>query len=147
MTPKDHYNNAHEQWFRNEYPNAYRDGHYSPPKYPKVERANGLTQWVINYLTWSGLYGNRINTQGQFVTERYKGRVVSSGFRPSQTRRGTADVDAIINGRPVKIEIKVGRDRPGEAQLKEQARVRKAGGIYEFVSCPEDFLSLLETIS
>lgn len=146
MTPRQQYNDAHESWFKTEYPNAYKDGHYSPPKYPIVTKANGLTLWVVNYLTWSGMYGNRINTQGQFMVEKYKGRVVSSGFRPSATRRGTADIDAIINGRPVKLEIKVGRDRPSEAQLKERDRVTRAGGIYEFIGSPEQFLELLDSI-
>ena len=147
MTPREAYNAAHETFFKTQYPNAYKDGHYSPPNYPKVDKANGLTQWIVNYLTWSGMYGNRINTQGQFMTERYKGRIVSSGFRPSSTRRGTADIHCIISGRHVSIEVKVGRDRVGPEQLKEAERVRRSGGIYQVIHNPEEFLALLETVS
>lgn len=146
MTPKDRYLKAHKDWFKDEYPNAFKDGHYSPPVYPKVEKANGLTQWVVNFLTWSGFYGNRINTQGQFMVEKYKGRIVSTGFRPSNTRRGTADIHCIIEGRHVSIEIKVGRDTIKPHQLKERARIEKSGGLYWVIMSPEEFLNKFDSL-
>ena len=58
----------------------------------------------------------------------------------SQTRKGTADISATIKGRSVMIEIKVGRDKASDYQLREQELERKAGGVYEFISNPEQFI-------
>ena len=44
--------------------------------------------------------------------------------------KGTADISAIIKGRSVKIEVKIGRDRQSEAQKKYEESVNKAGGQY-----------------
>jgi hypothetical protein len=43
-------------------------------------------------------------------------------------------------------EVKVGRDRPRPEQLAEQQRERQAGGIYEFVSTPEQFFELFDKL-
>jgi hypothetical protein len=40
------------------------------------------------------------------------------------------------------VEIKVGKDKPSPEQLKEQAKERAAGGMYEFVNSPDDFLTI-----
>jgi hypothetical protein len=44
------------------------------------------------------------------------------------------------------IEIKCGADKPRPEQLQEQERERKAGGIYEFISTPEQFLELYDKV-
>jgi hypothetical protein len=44
------------------------------------------------------------------------------------------------------IEVKVGKDRPSQDQLKEQAKERAAGGLYEFCRTPEEFLELYRLI-
>lgn len=38
------------------------------------------------------------------------------------------------------LEIKIGKDKASEEQLAEQAKERKAGGTYEFIKTPEQFL-------
>jgi hypothetical protein len=130
MDYKQLYNDAHFLHFQQEYPKAYKDGFYCKPKMPVITKANGLTVFIINYLNWCGHNATRISSAGV----NYGGQ-----FRRSTTRSGTADITATIKGRSVKIEIKIGKDKASEDQLKEQARERKAGGIYEFVSNPETF--------
>ena len=44
------------------------------------------------------------------------------------------------------IEIKIGKDRASDFQLREQERERRAGGIYEFISTPEQFFELYDKI-
>jgi hypothetical protein len=39
----------------------------------------------------------------------------------------------------VKLEVKAGRDKPREDQLKEQSRERAAQGIYEFIYSIEQY--------
>ena len=115
---------------------------------PKVSTSNGLTQAICNFIKWKGYYSNRINTQGQVRVQKTTGynpfakdlgqqRQVK--FTHSTTRKGTADIDAIICGRPVKIEVKIGRDKLSDHQIKEKARVEGAGGIYYVAKTMEDF--------
>lgn len=150
MTPKQRYQSAHEQWFKIEYPNAYKDGYYLEPKYPKVETANGLTTFICNFLMWMGHRATRVNVSGRLIDAKEKqssGAVIGvKKWIPSSTRKGTADISATIKGRSVMIEIKVGTDRPRPDQLTEQERERKAGGIYEFIHNTDEFFYLYDYI-
>src|SRR4051812_29725980 len=64
---------------------------------------NGLTAAVCAWLTYSGHYCNRINTQGQVRIEKIQcagSRLIENvRFTKGTTNRGTADIDAIINGK------------------------------------------------
>ena len=88
-------------------------------------------------VNWSGGYANRISSAGRMVNGRYI---------PGTTRKGTADIHAIINGHHFSIEIKVGRDRMSEWQKDERDRVEKAGGNYMIVSDPDSFVTALKYI-
>ena len=129
---------AHEAWFKNEYAHAYKDGHYITPVVPDTSKSNGLTSFIVAYLGWTGNRATRINVQG---------RVVNGTHIPSATRKGSADVSSTVGGKSVMWEIKVGRDRPSPAQIKEQARERKAGGEYLFTHSAEEFFEQLDSIS
>lgn len=134
---KQRYQQAHKKWFATEYPNAYRNGHYSPPKMPQVAKANGLTKFIENYVNWSGYRATRISTTGRKIGDKWiKGT----------TRRGTSDLSCTIKGKTLMLEIKTGRDKPSIYQLKEQERERKAGGIYEFCSTVEEFFEIFDKI-
>jgi len=136
MDWKERYRSAHRLHFARKYPMAMSTGYFTA-NMPKVNKANGLTTFILNFLEWSGHRATRISSAG---------RVVNGRYIPGTTRKGTADISATIKGRSVMIEIKVGRDRPSEYQLAEQARERAAGGIYEFISTPEQFFELYETL-
>ncbi len=110
-------------------------GGYSMKTFPyKDTTSNGLTRCIVDFITHSGGTANRINTQGQVRKEKiqlafgnYRENIT---YTPSSTRRGTADIHAIVNGRHVSIEIKIGRDILSLHQLKERERITRAGGIY-----------------
>lgn len=97
-----------------------------------------------------GHRATRINVQGQLVDAQEKqdsGAIITvKKFRTSSTRKGTADISATIGGRACMLEIKYGKDRPSPAQIKEQAKERRAGGIYEFISTPQDFFDFYDKI-
>ena len=131
------YNTAHYNYTCQRAPNVVRDGFYTGPTLPKVATANGLTQFICNFINWSGYRATRINTMG---------RMVGGRWIHSTTRKGSADISSTIKGRSVMWEVKVGRDRPRPEQLAEQAKERAAGGIYEFVSTPEQFFAIFDTL-
>ncbi len=143
MTWREQYSAAHKQFQRANYPTTVKDFGCLKTTFPDVTKANGLTRAIINFLTYEGWRATRINSQGQLVkgAERQpSGNILTvRQWRPGSTRKGTADISATINGRSVMFEVKIGKDKPSEYQLAEQARERKAGGIYEFIHTIEEF--------
>lgn len=111
---------------------------------------NGLTRCVLDFLIHSGFYANRINTQGQARIKRIpKFNVLAQRlehhqkveYTKSATRKGTPDIDSIIYGIPVKIEIKVGEDRQSDYQRDEQKKIEAAGGKYFIAETMPSFLA------
>jgi hypothetical protein len=137
MNWKQRYNEAHLKHTTERTPSVVKDGHYSPPNMPKTATANGLTLFICNYINWMGYRATRISTTG---------RQVGGRWIYGTTRKGTADIGATIRGKALQIEIKVGKDKASEHQLKEQAKERAAGGIYEFISTPEQFFELFDRV-
>lgn len=87
--------------------------------------ANGLTTCVCDWIKYNGGDAQRVNTTGTMRKINGEMKWTHSG-----SRRGSADVHAIIGGRAVSIEIKIGKDRQSDDQKKEQQRIENAGGIY-----------------
>lgn len=116
--------------------------------------ANGLTKCIISFLQMHGHQAERINTMGRPIDNRRAytdvvGRTRQIGsltWIKSTSTRGSADISATINGRSVKIEVKVGKDRQSEAQKSYQKAVEQAGGIYFIAKDFEQFLEWYKTI-
>ena len=143
MTWKQQYATAHKAWQERTYPTTFADFGHLSTIYPDTRKANGLTRMIVNFLTWSGHYANRISSAGRIAPglERQASGITLTvkKFIPSTTKKGTADIHAIINGRHVSIEIKIGHDRMSEHQIKEQERIERAGGVYIIIKTPEQF--------
>ena len=103
------------------------------------DTANGLTQCVCSYLKMHGYFVGRVNTTGTY--NQKLGRFIKSG-----STKGMADVTAVIRGKHVSIEIKVGRDKPRPEQLKVKEQIEQSGGVYMFVRSYDDFLRQIQTI-
>lgn len=154
LTHKARYLKAHADNFAEQYPAAWRDGHYSGPVIPDVRKSNGLTTFIINYLTWKGHRATRINVSGRLIEQPEKqasGIILGvKKYMHSRTRKGTADISSTVNingiGRSVMWEVKVGRDRPSPAQLEEQKREQRAGGFYFFVHDVQEFFYLYDSL-
>ena len=130
---------------RSEYPNI-PDHAVPTPKYTD-KTANKLTKCVVDFINLSGGQAERISNTGRYVDERVKykdtlghTKVIGSGkwIKGSGTL-GTADISAVINGRSVKIEVKIGKDRQSEHQKKYQQSIERAGGLYWIVKTFDDF--------
>lgn len=147
---KHRYAASHQRWQAKEYPASVRDFGCINTQYPDVRTSNGLTRMILYFLKWEGWRATRINTSGRMVDKVEKQdsgtELIVKGWIPTTTRKGTADVSATIKGRSVMLEVKVGRDKPREQQLREQELERSAGGIYEFVSTPEEVYEIYDKI-
>lgn len=132
------YNTAYRAYQAANFPTWCKDGHTLDARPVDTTKANGLTTFIQNYLTWTGAYGNRINTTGR--------QLPSGKWIKGTTKTGTGDLLACINGRMVFFEIKAGRDRPSEKQLEQQRKVRASGGEYLFVKTAQEFLEVYEKL-
>jgi hypothetical protein len=149
MNYKERYFTAHLNWYKKTYPAVVADGLYCLPDIPKIKTANGLTKFILNFIKWDGYRATRISSTGRYIEAKNSQghKIANSGkFIPGTTRKGTADISCTIKGKSVMIEIKVGNDKPSEFQLKEQQLERNAGGIYEFISTPDNFFLLYDKI-
>jgi hypothetical protein len=141
MTPKQRYNAAHLRWQEHKYPEAFKSGFTHDPQMPVVTKANGLTAYICNFLNWSGHRATRINVLGRKVKDKW--------IR-STTRKGTADISATIKinglGCSVMWEVKIGKDKPSEFQLKEKVKEEQAGGKYFFVKTVDEFFEQYDSL-
>jgi hypothetical protein len=88
-----------------------------------VTDTNGITKLIVDYLRY--VYGSssirRISSEGKYR----KG----IGFIPS-SNKGMSDIEGIIYGKFLSLEVKIGKDTIRESQLKRKAEIEKDGGIY-----------------
>ena len=118
------------------------------PKYSDIT-ANGLTKCVIDFLNYSGHQAERISSMGRMIDKRKDSidvmgnkRVIGSmQYIKGTSTNGTADISSIINGKSVKIEIKIGADRQSKAQKDYQIATEKAGGIYLITKTFDEFMT------
>lgn len=105
---------------------------YIPKRNYSDKTANDLTRTIIDFLKYKGHYAVRINTTGQWKPQLNK-------FVKGTTANGTADIHAIVKGRHVSIEVKIGKDRQSPDQIKTQRQIEKAGGVYLIAKDFESF--------
>jgi hypothetical protein len=132
---------------KRQYPNVPRQ--YIPaPKYTD-RTANGLTKCIIDYIRLTGGQAERINCTGRIIDSRttctdvlgHNRTIGSLHYIKTAGQRGTADISATIQGRSVKIEVKIGADRQSEAQKEYQRSIETSGGIYFVAKDFGQFLS------
>lgn len=137
------YQQAHQKHQATYYPATVASHGYISTVVPDVRKANGMTRFIINFLMWSGHRATRVASSGRLIDAPQRQAsgidLMTKKFIPGATRRGAADVSATVHGRSVMWEVKAGRDKPSEHQLREQALEIKAGGWYFFVHTPEEF--------
>lgn len=124
---------------------TYEKAKYPNNPYPitnvkwRESTANGLTNIIVHFLRWSGHQAERVNTTGVFDVRTKK-------FRRTTATRGSADIHAIINSKPVKIEIKIGKDRQSDYQKEYERSVIEAGGHYWIIKDFDMFIALYDTL-
>lgn len=88
-----------------------------------INDTNGITKLILDYLRY--VYNSksirRISSEGKYR----KG----IGFIPS-SNKGLSDIEGIVNGKFLSLELKIGKDTIRESQLKRKAEIENDGGIY-----------------
>lgn len=103
--------------------------------------ANGLTKCIVDFIRANGGQAERINTTGMPMVRKLPSGRTDVTWRKGNTTKGSADISAIICGKSVKIEVKIGHDRQSEAQKKYQHAVEAAGGLYFIAKSFDEFLT------
>ena len=127
---------------------------YLCPRRYRDDDANSLTRCVIDFLNLSGHMAERINCTGRYMDRSQtfedvtgKVRTIGTGqWIPTSGMKGTADISATINGRSVKIEIKM-KDKQSEVQREYQRRIEAAGGVYLIVRSFAEFMTWYNTFT
>jgi hypothetical protein len=160
MKPLDRLKQLKQEAMLESYPNVPKYA-LSAPKY-EDKTANGLTKCIIEFLQLSNHQAERINTMGRPIDNRKQvtdviGRTKTIGsmtWGKSTATKGSADISATIQGRSVKIEVKIGKDRQSEDQKVYQENIEKSGGQYwiaknfdDFIKKYDDFLETLKSIT
>lgn len=123
-----------------------RHPNFPPDYHPKTlwsdKTANGLTKAIMSFIQFSGYQAERINTMGVYREKKTTdGKLIGGSWTKGTSTKGSADISATIQGRSVKIEVKVGKDRQSENQKQYQEAIERAGGVYMIA---RDFDSFVE---
>lgn len=113
------------QYDQRRYPGAYAVNGPERGKW-EDETSNGLTRAVIDFLKYEGGAFTRVNVMGVPRKNKYGQTIMT----PSTTVKGTADIVGTIAGLYMAVEIKIGSDSQSDEQKAEEARIKRAGGIY-----------------
>ena len=158
---KNRYNAAHLKHTTERTPSVVADGHYTPPKLPKINTANGMQTFCTNYCNWMGHHLERTNNMGVPVKKKIPKFNIFSGklehidggmeWRKGTGARGSSDLKGHINNPkhkfpiPVYIEIKI-KDKQSHDQKEYEATINKTGAIYGIVHNPEEFFKLFDYV-
>jgi hypothetical protein len=123
---------------------------------------NGLTQGIIEYLTWNGCQAERINTTGRKISTKeivtdivgFKKQIGSEHWIKGTGTKGSPDIHAmipiVINGQKLaqtlKIEVKYAKDRQSDYQKKYERIVNEMGGIYYIARNIDDTIEWIDQL-
>jgi len=119
--------------------------HCRPIKKFSDASANELTKAIVAYSKVKGFFAERQSSEGRYrpgkeVTNVMgQKRTLGGMFIPGQGK-GKADIKAVIKGRAIEIEVKHGRDRLREDQIKYKQQIEASGGVYLVVKTWDDFI-------
>lgn len=101
--------------------------------------ANSLTKAIIKTIDLLGGFATRQSSQGQYNSKL-------GTYTKGTTKKGVADVGAVLNGKSLSIEVKYGRDTQKQAQKNVQNKVTAAGGFYYIAKNLPDTFNWIITV-
>lgn len=88
----------------------------------QVPDTNGITKLLVDYFRY--VHGSksirRISSEGKF----------RSGKWIPSSNKGMSDIEGVVNGIFLSLELKVGKDTQRDSQKKRQVEVQNDGGVY-----------------
>ena len=100
-------------------------------------RANAITQAILQYLSFSGVYAWRNNNAAVYDPTK-------KTFRTGSAKKGVGDILGVLkDGRHLEVEVKT-TDRQSEAQKQHEEMVKKMGGVYILAHSVDDVVEVLE---
>lgn len=116
--------------------------------------ANGLEKCIVAYINLNGGIAERRANTGRYIDDSkvitdvsgFSRRLGTGKYIPGTGRNGTADCSGIYKGKPIAIEVKIGKDRQSEAQKKYQQDFEKVGGIYIIAKTFTQFVEELNKV-
>ncbi len=115
------------------------------------KKTNGITNLIIAFIRLKGWHATRISSAGRMidntkVVEDVIGRrkvIGSKKWIPSTTQKGTADIDATVDGKSMKIEVKnkYTKDKITNEQVVYCSQINISGGLYIIAYSFEDFVT------
>lgn len=151
MTALSHLHDMAIDHSRAKHPTLPEAARYIKPYTDKT--ANGLTRSIIDFLRFNGFQAERINCTGRAIDNTKvitdvlgdSRRIGSVNWLPTSGQKGTADISATIQGRSVKIEVKM-KDKQSLDQKTYQQVVERAGGLYWMVRSFEQFMDFYNSL-
>ena len=123
------------------FPKAY----LIPPEkyfYKNTSHREYLSKWleavICNLLNFAGHPTKKVETTGRKIKAK-SGKEIYIKTRTS--RKGEPDVMAIIDGRAVYFEVKIGADRLSDDQKTFIERLQKAGAVVHIIKTVDDFFN------
>jgi hypothetical protein len=104
------------------------------------DTANALTKCITDYIKFNGGFATRLNSTGSYRADL--GRYVFSN-----QAKGMPDVQGVIGGKPLYIEVKTGRDRLSVDQAKVKNKLEASGGLYFVATCFQDFKTWFDEVN
>ena len=103
-----------------------------------VETANRITANIIRLINLqSGCVAYRINNVGVWDAAKQI-------HRKGATEKGIPDIIAIIRGQFWGIEVKAGKDKMSEDQLKRKFEILNAGGLFFEIRSTDEFVKIFQ---
>lgn len=160
---KERYTAAYREHFRAKYPEAWRAGHCPGVVIPEYKKANGLRKLCCSYMKWTGHHLEPTNNMGRPIEKFapkfnvFSGKVekIPIGFdwQKGAGINGSSDCKGHFNSKnhkfpiPVYLEVKIGRDRQSDDQIKYEKIITDTGALYQVVKIPEDFFTFYDWLS
>jgi len=115
------------------------DPRYLAPRKFTDDNSNGLTIAIVTYIKLMGGLASRLNNQGTYIKKLNR-------YIPSTSRRGLPDILGTYHGDSLFVEVKIGKDRQSEHQMKVETEQRNAGGLYFIAKDFEGFYNWFKTL-
>lgn len=134
------------------HPNVKRSYLVIPKYSDKTEK--GLKQCIKDFVEMQGGVCNNIVTTGRKKDDRRLVRDVLGHYKiigsvkwlHTSSKLGASDLSLIVAGRPIEVEIKIGKDRQREAQIIYERAVVNAQGLYWIVRSFDEFYNKYLTL-